>query len=293
MSSPPPSSTAPRGFAFRMALFYFGYFMMGGVVTPFYPVWLQGRGLSEVEIANCIAIPALVRVLLTPFAGVFADRAPHRRFAAISLAVPGALIFLLAYPAQGYWPLLIITGSAFTLYYLTIPVVEALALTGVRRFGMDYGRLRVSGSIAFIIVNLGSGALLSLLHPEAIFWIIAATLFAAMAVSFALPVTPPEIRRLDDLTKPRARPDWRMLADPGFVALILVGALVQASHAVLYSFGSIHWRSLGFDGIEIGAFWAIGIVVEVAVFSFSGLAVRTFGPFGLLVLGGTAAIVRW
>ena len=282
-----------RQFSWRMSLFFFGYFCFGGVVLPFFPVWLQARGLTEVQIASCIALPALGRVLLTPLAGLFADRAPNRRFAIICLTVPAALIFFFAGQASGYVPILLITGAAFTAQTLAQPAAEALALTGMRRLGLDYGRLRVSGSIAFIVTNLGSGALLSLLYPGAIFWLIAGTLVISVAVAFALPVTPKAVRRADDAARPDARPVWRVLARPGFLALILVGALVQASHAVLYSFGSIHWRALGFDGIEVGAFWAIGIVVEVTVFSFSGVLVRRFGPLGLMAIGACAAIIRW
>ena len=59
------------------------------------------------------------------------------------------------------------------------------------------------------------------------------------------------------------------------------------------SFGSIEWRVLGYSDLQIGAFWAFGIVCEVSVFIWSTAALRRFGPFGLIVIGGLAAIVRW
>jgi len=68
MTVKPALAAAPPYFALRMWAFFAGYFVFGGVSVPFFPVWLQARGLSEVEIANCVAIPAIVRVLLTPLA---------------------------------------------------------------------------------------------------------------------------------------------------------------------------------------------------------------------------------
>ena len=288
-------TAAPRDFALRMRIFYGGYFLFGGVVLPFFPIWLQSRGMTAVEIANIIAIPSLVRVFLTPVAGMYADRAPSRRFATISFTLPAALIFLLAWPAMGFWPILLITGLAFTAYSLALPPAEALALTGVRRFGFDYGRMRLTGSIAFITANLGSGALLGFLNgnPEAIFWFILAALIAAAGASFVLPVTPPAIRALDDAVKPDTRPSWAVLGNAGFLLLMLAAGLIQASHAVLYSFGSIQWRVEGFSDIQIGAFWAIGIVCEVAVFMWSTVALNRVGAYGLVVIGAGAAIVRW
>jgi PPP family 3-phenylpropionic acid transporter len=295
MSLKTAALAAPRDFALRMRIFYGSYFLFGGVVLPFFPIWLQSRGMTAVEIANIIAIPSLVRVFLTPVAGVYADRAPSRRFAAISFTLPAAIVFLLAWPVMGFWPILLLTGLAFTAYSLALPPAEALALTGVRRFGFDYGRMRLTGSIAFIAANLGSGALLGLLNgnPEAIFWFILAALVAAAAGSFVLPVTPPEIRALDDAVKPDTRPSWAVLGNAGFLLLMLAAGLIQASHAVLYSFGSIQWRVEGYSDIQIGAFWAIGIVCEVAVFMWSTVALKRVGAYGLVIIGAVAAIVRW
>jgi PPP family 3-phenylpropionic acid transporter len=287
-------STAPPHFALRISGFFLGYFFFGGVNVPFFPVWLQARGLSEVEIASIIAVPALVRVVLTPLAGLYADRAPSRRFAVISFSLPAELIYLLVWPAHDFWLILLTTGTAFTLYALALPPAEALALTGVRRFGLDYGRMRVSGSIAFITANLGSGALLGFFSSnEAIYFFMLAALVSAAAVSFALPLTPPAVRALDDAVKPDTRPSREVLGNVGFLALMGAASLIQASHAMLYSFGSIEWRALGYSPFQVGVFWAMGIVCEVSMFIFSTLLVRRTGPFGLLVAGGIGAMVRW
>jgi len=282
-----------RRFARRMLLFYGGYFVCGGIAVPFFPVWLQAQGLTAVEIASVTAIPTLIRVFLTPLAGLFADRAPNRRFATIALTIPAFFIFLLMWPARTYWPILLISGASFTLWALALPVAEALALTGVRRFGLDYGRMRLGGSVAYVITNVGAGTLIGLLHPEAIFWLVVLALALSVVVSFNLPVTPPAVRAADDAARPVAAPVGKVLRQPAFLALIVVGAIIQSSHAVLYSFGSIHWTALGFSGVEIGAFWAMGVCCEILVFTFSQRLVGIFGPYGLLVAGGLAAIVRW
>ena len=285
---------APPHFAPRISGFFFGYFLFGGVTLPFFPVWLQSRGMSEVEIASLIAIPALVRVALTPLAGLYADRAPSRRFAAITFTLPAVFIYLLAWPSVGFWPILLTTGTAFTLYAMALPSVEALALTGVRRFGLDYGRMRVTGSIAFITANLGGGALLGLFSSnEAIFFFILITMVSAAAVSFVLPKTPSAVRALDDAARPDTRASREVLGNIGFLALMAAAGLIQSSHAVLYSFGSIEWRALDYSTFQIGVFWAMGIACEVAMFFWSAVILRRVGPFGLIVLGGIGAIVRW
>ena len=293
MNAPSAPAAAPPRYALRMWLFFAGYFVFGGVAIPFFPVWLDSRGLSDVEIAAIIAVPGFLRVFLTPFAGIFADRAPNRRFAAICFTLPAAAVFLLAWPLEGFWPLLVIVAVSFTVWGLALPVGEALALTGMRRFGLDYGRMRIGGSVSFIIVNLGAGAVIALLHAEAIFWMMFAALAVSALVSFGLPVTPPAVRALDDRGRPSRPPLLPVLREPAFLILILVGALIQSSHAMLYSFGSLFWHAQGFGGVAIGAFWAIGVACEIVFFIFAAPLVRRFGPLGFLVLGGLAAIVRW
>jgi PPP family 3-phenylpropionic acid transporter len=293
MNAPPAHAAAPPRYALRMWIFFAGYFVFGGVAVPFFPVWLDVRGLTDVEIAAVLAVPGLLRVAFTPFAGIFADRAPNRRFAVLCFTVPATFLFLFAWPAESFVPILIVVGLSFTLWQLALPVGEALALTGMRRFGLDYGKMRVGGSVAFIVTNLGAGALLTLLHAEAIFWLVFAALAISTLVSFGLPVTPPAIRALDDTTKPQRPKLGPVLREPAFLTLILVGALIQSSHAMLYSFGTLYWRELGFGGVEIGMFWAFAVGCEILLFQWSGPLMRRIGPFGFLTLGGVAATARW
>jgi PPP family 3-phenylpropionic acid transporter len=293
MNVPSAPAAAPPRYALRMWLFFAGYFVFGGVAIPFFPVWLDSRGMSDVEIAAIIAVPGFLRVFLTPFAGIFADRAPNRRFAAICFTLPAAAIFLLAWPADGFWPLMIVVALSFTTWGLALPVGEALALTGMRRFGLDYGRMRIGGSVSFILVNLGAGAVIAVLHDDAIFWMMFVALAISAVVAFGLPVTPPAVRALDDRGRPTRPPLLPVLREPAFLILILVGGLIQSSHAMLYGFGSLFWHAQGFGGVAIGAFWAIGVACEIVFFIYAAPLMRRLGPFGFLVLGGSAAIVRW
>jgi len=293
MNAPPALAAAPPRYALRMWLFFAGYFLFGGISIPFFPVWLDARGLSDVEIATIVAVPGLLRVFLTPFAGMFADRAPNRRFAAICFTAPAAAIFILGWWTESFLPLLVIVALSFTTWGLALPVGEALALTGMRRFGLDYGRMRMGGSVSYIVANLGAGAILAILHADAIFWLLVGALAVTAVTAFGLPVTLPTVRALDDAGRPARPPLWPALREPAFLVLIVVGGLIQASHAMLYSFGSLFWHRQGFGGVAIGAFWATAVICEILLFLWSGPLVRRLGPFGFLAFGGVAAIVRW
>ncbi|MGH6896375.1 MAG: MFS transporter [Geminicoccaceae bacterium] len=70
----------------RLALFYGAYFAGIGIHLPFWPVWLESRGLTSIEIGYVLAAgfwPRIVTSLLIP---ALADRLGERRRPMIVLA---------------------------------------------------------------------------------------------------------------------------------------------------------------------------------------------------------------
>lgn len=284
---------APRHFGPRISLFYTGYFVVGGMMTPFFPVWLKLHALTPEQIGVCLALPLAARLLFMPLGSAFADRAPNRRFAVIIFALLGLLFFIPATVVGGYWPILVLTGLATATLGLTMPAIDALALTGVRRFGLDYGKMRVWGSISFIVVSLTGGVIFGHFGPSVLSpMLIGAYVIAALS-AFLLPVTPPEIRAADDAARPETVSARSILTSRSFLVVMASSAFITATHAVFYSFGTIHWEKLGFSGGEIGLLWASGVVAEIGMFAVSGRALRKVPPERLILFGAIAAIVRW
>jgi PPP family 3-phenylpropionic acid transporter len=284
---------APRHFGLRISLFYIGFFVVGGLVTPFFPAWLKLRGLTPEQIGVCLAFPLAARLLIMPVAGAFVDRAPNRRFAIILFTALALASFIPATLVDGYWPILLLTGAATAILGLSMPAIDALALTGVRRFALDYGKMRVWGSISFIVVSLIGGVFFGRFGAPALSLMLICGYSIALATAFLLPVTPPEIRAADDAAKPQALSARAILTSRPFLIVIGAASLINGSHAVLYSFGTIYWEELGFSGSQIGALWAIGVVAEIGMFALSGSALRRMPAERLILIGAVAAVVRW
>lgn len=284
---------APRHFGLRISLFYIGFFVVGGLVTPFFPAWLKLRGLTPEQIGVCLAFPLAARLLIMPAASAFVDRAPNRRFAIILFAILALLFFVPATMVEGYWPILILTGAATAILGLAMPAIDALALTGVRRFALDYGKMRVWGSISFIVVSLVGGVAFGRFGAPALSLMLIGGYAIAVVTAFLLPVTPPEIRAADDAAQPQSVSARAILTSRPFLVVITATSLINASHAVLYSFGTIYWEELGYSGSQIGVLWAVGVVAEIGMFALSGKALRRMPAERLILFGAIAAIVRW
>ena len=119
----------PTNFAVRLALFYGAIFTLIGVFLPYFPVWLNGRGLSAGEIGIVLAAPLFVRVLVTPAISFAADMSGDRRLMLIALAWSAFLAGLLFLLANSFWTILLVV-ALFALFWTSI---MPLWISGNRR----------------------------------------------------------------------------------------------------------------------------------------------------------------
>ena len=176
-----------------------------------------------------------------------------------------------------------------------MPLTETVAMSGVKAAGLDYGRMRVWGSLSFIAASLVGGWVVERLGAGSAIWLVVAGAALTTAAAHAL-ARPIGLGRLKAATSPprlSLAEAVGLLGSRTFLIFLVAAGLVQAAHAVFYTFGTLHWRDLGLSTGWSGALWAISIVAEVALFAYSAAVVRRIGPVELIALGAGAAVVRW
>ena len=276
----------------RVSALFASSFVALGVQLPFFPVLLAHRGLSETEIALLVATPMILRVTTVSALGAIADRVGDRRRVLIAFAGAALAGCLLLGPAEGFWPLLAATAAMALFWNGMLPVTDALATSVARRGEGVYGRMRLWGSIAFVVGNLAAGWLVGRHGGAAVYPL----LLVAFVLQFAVTPLAPGGGGPAEASEVRA-PMWAGLAelvrDRRLMTILSGVALVQSSHAMLYGFASLYWASIGFSGGEIGALWAVAVVGEVILFAAADRAIARVGARGLLFIGAGGAVVRW
>jgi len=274
--------------AWRYALFYAGAFLTLGTLLPFWPLWLESRGLTAVEIGQLLAVFSWSKVVATPLIGQMSDRSGRSKAALTIVAGASLLCYLAFLPAAGYWPLLILQLLAGIAFQAMIPLGENNTMQAVLRDGLDYGRIRLCGSLAFMAGTLLCGLLLREAGTPWVLYLVIAGLAATLLACLQLPS---DIRR-----RPQGR-FWggfrQLLRLPAFVVFLAAGALLQGSHALYYGFSSLHWQTAGLSATTIGLLWAEGVLAEVLLFAFAGRALATWSTARLLVVAGLCGILRW
>jgi PPP family 3-phenylpropionic acid transporter len=273
--------------AARLALFYAAYFAAVGIHTPFWPVWLEWRGLDATAIGYVLAVgfwPRIVTNLLIPS---IADRLGETRRPIIvvtAVTLGGMALFALA---RDLWSLVILSALTGASWAPILPLGEAVALAEAKRHHLDYGRIRLWGSLAFILAAIGVGQWLEYAGPSIILWAIVATVGWLLVACLLLPAGRPAA------PAPVPAGMRRLLGDAEFLAFVAAAGLIQASHAVYYGFATLHWRAAGHGELVIGLLWAEGVIAEVALFAAAASLLRRYDPLRLLSLAGALTVARW
>lgn len=273
--------------AVRLAAYYGATFAFVGVQMPFWPVWLRAQGLSASEIGLLLAAGLWVKVISNPLIAQAADRRGARKAFLVGLSV----VLLAAYCAfsvvGGFVALLIVSIVASTANSAMMPLGEATTMAAVSRQGLDYGRIRLWGSVTFILASIGAGHLLGGRPVDLVLWLIIALLVLLVGACLALPAS-------RDAPAAYARSVIpALLRNRVFLLFVFAASLIQASHAVLYGFATLHWQAQGISDGMIGWLWAEGVLAEIVLFSVSGWIVRRLGITNLLLLAAACGALRW
>src|SRR5579863_4668395 len=159
MTSAASRQTGGRGC--RLGVFYAASFLVVGIQLPFWPLWLAGRGLDARQIATVFAAAIWAKVVATPALGALADRLGRRRAVMIALAAVSCAAYAGLWPVAGFWAILALNLAGGAAQSALMPLGDSITLAAVHRDGLDYGRVRVWGSISFIVAAIGSGGVLA------------------------------------------------------------------------------------------------------------------------------------
>ena len=276
----------------RLGFFYFAIFAFIGIHMPFWPVWLKSRGIDPVGIAALSALSFALKIIVTPMVSRRVDVSGRKREAAIWLALGLLLGCCLFTFTAGFVQIFLLTLLAFTCWSPIMALGESITTVVAKAERLDYGRIRLWGSISFMLIVAGSGQLLQAFGDAVLLWAIAGAALLLVVATLLLPAgrTMPAAAQAN---APALRSNLPFLHSRWFVVVIGATMLIQGSHAAYYTFASIHWREAGLGDQTIGLIWGVSLAAEVAFFAFGRPLVDRLGAVNVLLVGGLAAALRW
>ena len=260
----------------RGALYTGSYWGVFGILEPFINVHFLHLGLTSSQIGWLSTLSPLAVLTIAPFIANYADRT-RRRTAVVAAATVGVSLslVLLNFPRTftGFLPI-------FALYAVFLSpinsITDGLLARMARNFRLDYGRVRLWGSVGYGLTSISMGAVYTRIGYDAIFLVTGLLILPVSLLSLLLEEPETETSDAGHVTSP-GRIDW------GLVSLVSATFLVGAAQYLSYIFRGIYMESLGGGEFMIGLVVGITALTEFPTMIY---AMRVFRR-----LGGTRTLL--
>ncbi|WP_415227992.1 3-phenylpropionate MFS transporter [Psychromonas sp.] len=276
---------------FWLSLYFISFLFIWGVFLPFWGVWLEAQGISSTEIGSIFSLGLLLRFVsnlgLLPRVSTGSGSLRLLRILGFLTLIAFSCLFYL----QGKMWLSIITLCVNFLMAPMMPLGDIIGTRLVKQIHLDYGRVRLWGSLSFIAGSTCVGWLIADYGDQAILWVI----FCATVVMWLLSLlhlSP----QLDDGQPVEQQPKHSLFSlckRPDVLLFLIITGAIQGSHGAYYAFSSIYWSHEGISEVSIAWLWGIGVFAEVLLMRFNSKLFRRWSIKQMLLLGLVAAILRW
>ncbi len=272
----------------RLSSFYFFYFIVVGTLVPFWSLYLHHLGFSLVEIGSLTAIQVSTRLVAPNLWGWLGDRTNRRMLLIRSGAILTLVIFAGVYLQPGFWGIALVMAGFNFFWNAILPQFEVITLQHLHRNAQQYSRIRLWGSIGFIVAVVGLGWYFEQHSLNQLPTIIVIWMALVVVASLVVHQPPLETRAPGSF-----RVFLQQLRNGTVLLFFLLCFLMQLSHGPYYTFYSIFLEGAGYTRVQIGSLWAVGVIAEIALFLvmhqvMAAFSVRTLA-LSCLLLGA----LRW
>jgi PPP family 3-phenylpropionic acid transporter len=275
----------------RISIYFFAMYGGLGVYFNYYPIFLKNLGFNNVQIGVVHAVLPLVSMAVTPLWGAWADSQSDPRKTLRLLLVLGPLSYTVLFAGDRFVVCLFLSAFLAAFYLPVIPIQDSLALRSVHLFGGDYGRIRVWGSLGFVVPALVLPFFWD--HPKMgeIRWFIPGVVFglysvAAWILSFRFPAVPPERKHGFTLK------GFQLLENKEFLVLMVCVTLARWASTSLEAYQGIFFEQKGVNVQYLALFLALGPLSEVFTIFYSQRWMTRYRAYPLMALCLIALAIR-
>lgn len=268
-----------------LSRFYFFYFASLGALVPFWSVYLKGLGFTPLQIGQLMSTLALTKIVAPYLWGWIADRSGYHIRIVQLTSLLALLCFLPLLWLDDYWGVLLAMLAFSFFWNAALPQFEVVTLARLGDQKHRYSRIRLWGSLGFIVAVSLLGLVLQRIGIDAL-PVVLLGLFLMIWLS-SLPVQEHRAQAAD------GGHILAVLKQPAVIALLLSCFLMQASHGPYYTFYSLYMEDFGYSRGVIGLLWALGVFSEVVLFWFMHRLFERRRASFWLSLALALASLRW
>ena len=244
----------------RLSGFYFFYFAFVGAMAPYWGLYLRSLEFNAWQIGVLMSLLQVMRIFAPNVWGHIADHTGKR----VKIVQVAAFVCLVAFIgvfwATTFWSLFLVMSLISFFWSASLPLVEATTLSHLKDRTAHYGKIRLWGSVGFILVVVGLGAALDHFPVSLVLWVVFGLLIGIVFTARVMPEAE-MVRHEVEHT-----PLGKVVRRPEVLALIVAAMLMAVAHGPYYTFFTIHLVETGYSKSLAGWLWALGVVCEIGVF---------------------------
>ena len=271
----------------RLSGFYLFYFSTLGGFLPYWGLYLQDKGFNAEQIGELAAMLVGTKIIAPNLWSWIADHTGRGILVIRLVSFLAALAFAGVFIDSKFWWIACVTLVFSFFWNAALPQFEALTLTHIHDDTHRYSRIRIWGSIGFILAALWIGRALDVFGISFLPSMILVLMTGIWLVSQTVPEAVPS--HLGDQQKGLLE----IIKNPTVIAFLVVCILVQVSHGPYYVFYSIYLEENGYTGTETGQLWALGVLAEVVLFLFIHHLLKRYSLRQILLVSVFLSMLRW
>ena len=276
---------------FILILVYSSVFLIIGQVTVYLPSWLNKELSLDARIISLIlGITALIKSFTNIALIKYIKEPKHLKnylyLLCIFLIISYFLIILcLNYNATTL--ILILVVISLVVFSPSIPVIENINNNINKEFNFNYGKIRLFGSISFLISVFLVGFLINkftlILYPY---------IFLLFSMFFFISVATLPSSNLNKVEKFNLNITNFFKIKKSFLIIVFC-SLLQSSHSNYYTFSTLIWNNNGLNLLKISYLWTWAIVIEIILFYLINKINIKHHLINLLYVCATLSFIRW
>lgn len=283
---------------------YFFYFGLLGVFVPYIALFLDERGYDSYQIGLLLAFVALARILGPGLWANVADNTGKLGEVLRLGCLLAFLVFFAIYFVFDFWLLTLTFCFMMMFWTAVLPQLEVITVKATENTKGGYGRLRLWGSVGFIVCSIVIGKALDYYGTQSILIATNIVLFG-LYISSLFVVAPKQAsnqasKQASNQAHKQAadsqlssQGEWKKALSVVFILFIVANLLLQVSFGSYYNFFSLYMQDLGYSGLETGLFIALGVTAEIFIFIYANRLLKRFNVMSLLGLSFFFTSLRW
>ena len=271
----------------RLSRFYFSYYFFVGAFVPYWGLYLQSEHFSATDIGILMSLFQISRIFAPNFWGWLADHTGKRAQWIKLTSFLGLCGFMAVFWAHGFFWLFFVMAALSLFTSSTLPLAESLTLAHLATTNGHYSRIRMWGSLGFIVASVVLGFVIDASDIKSILWFLLLVQMTLFVLSYTLPDPKLVAHENDHFSI------WQVIKHPNVIALLIGCSLMVTAHGVLYNFYSIYLSQHGYSKGTIGLLWAVGVVCEIGIFMLMPKIMNRYSLKTILITSLALAVLRF